>query len=470
MGYHRFLTLVVRKNATRTRNQKPMNILLISPKYNSHIIAPHLGLGYLSASLKKAGHTVLVLDGLREPVVYDPDKWDLVGVTAMSTYFPEALAEVKKAHSLGLKTIIGGPHVISVPEQSLKDSGADYACLGEGEITLNQLASGIPAEEVEGLLYREDGEIKQSSPKHFHKNIDEFGFPDWSSIDPRTYPLAPHGMIARAHPLAPIITTRGCPYPCTYCSAPITAGKAMRYRDPISVVDEIEMLIRDFGVKEIQIEDDNFTVKRSHTQEICEEILRRNIKVLWSLPNGVRIDLLDPELLRLMKRSGCYLMALGIESANQRILDLVKKQLDKEVVRKTVREVTDAGIEAWGFFMVGFPTETREEIQNTIDFAHSLPLTLAQFTKCTPLPGTEIYDLWLKDYSDGKHIDWATFNYYKFHSNWAEVTSDEIDSMQKKAHLRFYANPKNFIHIIKNLRFRQYMTAFKRLFNLSTAD
>ena len=162
-------------------------------------------------------------------------------------------------------------------------------------------------------------------------------------------------------------------------------------------------------------------------------------------------------------------MALGIESANQRILDLVKKQLDKEVVRKTVKEVMNAGIEAWGFFMVGFPTETREEIQNTIDFAHSLPLTLAQFTKCTPLPGTEIYDLWVKDYSAGKHIDWSTFNYYKFQSNWAEITSDEIDSMQKKAHLRFYANPKNFTHIIRNLQFRQYVTAFKRLFNLSTS-
>ena len=152
--------------------------------------------------------------------------------------------------------------------------------------------------------------------RDFQINIDDFGRPDWASIDPRTYPVAPHGMIAHAHPIAPIITTRGCPYSCTYCSAPITAGKRMRYRDPKNVVDEIEMLVNDFGVKEIQIEDDNFTLNRKHCITICEEILKRGIKVLWSLPNGVRIDKLDKEMLLLMKKAGCVSMALGIESAN----------------------------------------------------------------------------------------------------------------------------------------------------------
>ena len=139
--------------------------------------------------------------------------------------------------------------------------------------------------------------------KDFQLNIDDFGRPDWSSIDPRTYPIAPAGMIANAHPLAPIITTRGCPYSCTYCSAPITAGKRMRYRDPKNVVDEIEMLVNDYGVKEIQIEDDNFTLSRKHCMTICEEILKRDIKVLLSLPNGVRIDKLDKEMLLLLKKS-----------------------------------------------------------------------------------------------------------------------------------------------------------------------
>ena len=317
-----------------------MNVLLIRPELSEAQISPHLGLGYLSAALKQAGHQVKVLDGTREKISYDPKDWDLVGLTAMSTYFPELCREVEKAKSYGLKTIIGGAHIICDPGQSLVDSGADYAAAGEGERTITQLASGMDPSKVEGLYYWENGKTVKSKPdlsemfkqkvmyttkigKHsrdFINNVDDFGEPDWENIDPRSYPQTmPHGTIYKEAPFAPIITTRGCPYSCTYCSAPITAGKKMRYRDPIKVVDEIEHLIKNYGVKEIQIEDDNFTLKRTHAVAVCEEIIRRNIKVHWSLPNGVRIDKLDPELLKLMKKSGCYFMSLGIENANERI-------------------------------------------------------------------------------------------------------------------------------------------------------
>lgn len=446
-----------------------MNILLISPKYDAFIVAPHLGLGYIAAALKKAGHRVKVLDGVRENIEYDPKEWDYVGVSAMSTYWPEAIQEVKRAKSYGLKTVIGGAHVIACPEQSLRDSGADYACLGEGEITWAQLADGMPPEEAKGLLYWEDGQIRMSSPKSFYANIDDFGMPDWQSIDPRTYPIAPHGMIARDYPLAPIITTRGCPYKCTYCSAPITAGEKMRFRNPIAVVDEMEMLVKDYSVREIQIEDDNFTLRRSHAEAVCKEIINRKLKVLWSLPNGVRIDKLDRDLVRLMRQSGCYLMALGIESANQRILDMVKKQLNKEIVKKTVQEVVDADIEAWGFFMIGFPTETKEEIENTIKFALELPLTRAQFTKATPLPGTDIYTLWREEYSKGKDIDWSTFNYYEFTADWSDISAEELAKLQKLGHMRFYLRPSRFLHMVRYMRPQQYALVLKRLLRMGRA-
>ena len=404
-----------------------MNILLISPKYDAYIMAPHLGLGYLSSTLKKDGHSVKILDGTRENIEYNPDEWDIVGVSAMSTYFPEACIEVKRAKSFGLKTIVGGPHIICDPEQSLIDSQADYAATGEGERTIKQLASGTDPRLIEGLVYWENGKPKRSQPlqtkkliaekkmyttkignqeRDFQIDIDDFGEPDWDSIDPRSYPkIVPHGMIYKSLPLAPIITTRGCPYSCIYCSAPITAGKRMRYRDPVKVVDGIEMLIKKYGVKEIQIEDDNFTLKRRHTVAICEEIIKRKIKIDWSLPNGVRIDKLDPDLLRLMKKSGCYQMSLGIESASQRVLDLIKKRLNKNLVRTVVSEIKKAGIQPVGFFMIGFPTETKEEIKETIDFACSLELDRATFSKATPLPGTALYDIWLEKYSKDKNID-----------------------------------------------------------------
>ena len=470
-----------------------LKVLLISPMYNSSIVAPCLGLGYLASALKKNGHDVLILDGLREKIEYNPSEWDMVGVSAMSTYFPECIEEVKKAKSYGLKTIIGGPHIICDPIQSLIDSGADYAAIGEGERTMTQLAAGLPPAQVDGLAYWNNGKVVQSKQsdamigetesgattflmkenmytlqvgklkRDFQLNIDDFGRPDWSSIDPRTYPVAPHGMIAHAHPIAPIITTRGCPYSCTYCSAPITAGKRMRYRDPKNVVDEIEMLVNDFGVKEIQIEDDNFTLNRKHCITICEEILKRGIKVLWSLPNGVRIDKLDKEMLLLFKKAGCVSMALGIESANQRILDMIKKELNQEIVKKVVQDVADVGIETVGFFMIGFPTETKQEIENTINFALELPLTRAIFAKVTPLPGTELFDLWEEKYSETGKVDWKTFNYYQFDADWADCSFEEIAKLQTRATFRFYMRPKQLLTMLKQLNFAQYKRAITRL-------
>ena len=468
-----------------------MNILLISPKYDSSIVAPHLGLGYLSSSLKKNGHNVKILDGLREEIIYQPKEWDLVGITAMSTYFPEACIEVERAKSLGLKTIIGGPHIICDPEQSLIDSKADFSSTGEGERTMNQLASGKDPSLVEGLVYWENNKPKRSTPdlttliaekklyttkignqsRDFQIDIDDFGEPDWDDIDPRSYPtVLPHAMIYKSLPLAPIITTRGCPYSCIYCSAPITAGKRMRYRDPVKVVDGIEMLINKYDVKEVQIEDDNFTLKRHHAVAICEEILKRKIKINWSLPNGVRIDKLDPDLLRLMKKSGCYQMSLGIESANQRILDMIKKRLNKNLIRNTVSEIKKAGIEAVGFFIIGFPTETKKEIKETIDFACSLELDRANFSKATPLPGTALYDIWLEKYSKDEDIDWKSFNYDQFYADWAECTPDEIAKLQTKAFFKFYLTKFRFLKVFFSLKRNQIFIFAKRLLKIIFAN
>ena len=451
-----------------------MNVLLIKPEFDAPLVAPYLGLGYLSASLKQAGHKVKVLDGFREKITYNPEDWDLVGITAMSNYFPQLCEEIKKAKSYGLKTIIGGAHIICDPGQSLIDSGADYAAAGEGERTITQLASGKDPNQVEGLYYWEEGKPIKSNPdlselfkqkvmyttkignqsRNFINNVDDFGEPDWENVDPRSYPQTmPHGTIYKSSPFAPIITTRGCPYSCSYCSAPITAGRKMRYRDPIKIVNEMENLINNYDVKEIQIEDDNFTLKRRHAVGVCEEIIRRKIKLDWSLPNGVRIDKLDPELLKLMKKSGCYFMSLGIESANQRILNIIKKRLDKNLVRNVVTMVKNSGIDAVGFFIIGFPTETKEEIMNTINFACSLDLERASFHKAMPLPGTELYDLWLKKYSKNQNIDWKTFCVDQFNADWAEVSPKELERLHKLAFFKFYFTKFRVIKFLFNLFF-----------------
>ena len=240
----------------------------------------------------------------------------------------------------------------------------------------------------------------------------------------------------------------------------------MRYRDPIKVVDEIEHLIKNYGVKEIQIEDDNFTLKRTHAVAVCEEIIRRNIKVHWSLPNGVRIDKLDPELLKLMKKSGCYFMSLGIENANQRILDIIKKRLDVNLVRKVVTMVKESGIDAVGFFMVGLPTETEEEIMNTINFACSLDLERAAFYKATPMPGTELYDYWLEHCSKNKNIDWKNFRMDQFNADWAAVSPKRLERLQKIAFFKFYFTKWRVFKFIYTLNFNQFYAFYKRVMSV----
>ena len=159
-------------------------------------------------------------------------------------------------------------------------------------------------------------------------------------------------------------------------------------------------------------------------------------------------------------------MALGIESANQRILDLIKKQLNKEVVRETCKLISEVGIETTGFFMIGFPTETKEEINNTINFAASLPIDRAHFTKVTPLPGTELFDLWVEKYAKGNAIDWKTFNYYQFDADWSECSFDEISRLQTIGFIKFYSKPKRLLKFLSQVKVSQYLTLTKRLLKI----
>ena len=159
-------------------------------------------------------------------------------------------------------------------------------------------------------------------------------------------------------------------------------------------------------------------------------------------------------------------MSLGIESANQRILDMIKKRLNKNLVRKTVEEIKKADIEAVGFFMVGFPTETKKEIKETINFACSLELDRANFTKATPLPGTALYDIWLEKYAINKKIDWKTFNYYQFNANWSECTAKEISQLQSWAFLKFYLTKLRFVKILFSLQRKQIILFIKRIIKI----
>ena len=313
-----------------------MKVVLVRPNYNSHIITPPLGLGYLSSYLRRQGIETVIIDGLRDNLAADVllekilfQKPDAVGITCLTAFYNEVVCLSRLLKKNNIKCVIDGVHPTFLPYRTLVDSGADYVMCGEGEIAFAKLVNnnfinnGIP-----GVYSTDDlsSEKKDIQKAEIIENLDDMPFPDWEQMDPNLYPRAPHGAVAKAFPIGVITTTRGCPYECTFCASPRFCDRKIRFRSPENVVQEIKYLIERFGVREIHFEDDNFTLNREHVMRICNLIIQEGVHIGWACPNGVRADRTDEEMVKLMAKSGCYYFAYGIESANLGILRNIKKE------------------------------------------------------------------------------------------------------------------------------------------------
>jgi len=449
-------------------------IILIHPKYETHIITPSLGLGYLAASLLKDGHEVNIIDCVARNIshknvleILKKEKPNIVGITIMSMFYKNALELIQMIRTnIDTKIVIGGPHVSALPEYSLSNSKADFAIIGEGEETFKELAIKIDQKteysKILGICFWSDDKVVSTPSRPLIKNLDTISFPAWHIISPDTYPPAPHGGFYKRYPTAPIITTRGCPFDCTFCSSKCTWKRKLRARSANNVVDEIEFMIKTFGIKEFHFEDDNFTFSKKHAMDVCNEIIKRNLDIVWACPNGVRIDKLDKELLEKMKQSGCYLLAFGIESGSQTILDKANKMLDVNLVSTIINTAKEIGIQTWGFFLIGLPGETKETVETTIKFSLSLPLDRAQFSNFIPLPGTDIY----KDWSTKKNnnINWDEM-YFTGDAIYEteQLSSKELTCLQKKAFRKFYFRPLILIKTVLNMKPHQYRWFLKRI-------
>lgn len=431
-----------------------MRILLIQPPYQTHVVNPPLGMGYLASYVKREGHRVELLD---LNLLHRKPEWvaaflhdarpDLVGVSVMCTGIDVVKRLIRLVkETIGAPVVVGGSQVSALPSHSLRYTGADFAVVGEGEITfaelLSELEGGGRFEGVEGLAYFSDGEVRVNERRPLIEDIDSLPQPDWDLMPPKKYRIAPILSSAKKYPIAPLVTSRGCPFDCTFCAGKTIWGRTYRYRSAVAVVDEIEMLMKDFGVREIFISDDNFNLKPSHAVDVCEEIRKRRLKIHWACPNGLRVDSLTPEFLALMKEAGCHLIGLGIESGSQEILDRAKKSLDLSIVPRVCGDITDAGITAVGFFVLGLPGETTQTLEKTIDFAKSLPLKRAWFNILAPYPGSEIFEA----FSENKDLDgiaWRCLDTSgKEVAQMSEVSPRELDIYQKKAAKTFYSQPR----------------------------
>ncbi len=444
-----------------------MKVVLTRPRYHTHLVTPPLGIGYLSSYLNKKGINCTIIDGLnrdlsnKEIVRLSKDA-DVVGISVLSYYFIEAVDLSKKLKKAGKIVVIGGPHASTLPLDTLKKTGADYVVIGEGEQVLFKLISQIKSGKKKKDI-RMDGIISTHYKKAvfapFIEDLSILPMPDWEQMDPRTYKKAPHGGLVTNFPVAPILTSRGCPYECKFCASPHLWKRKIRYRNPDDVVAEIEYLVNTMGVKEIHFEDDNFTLKRAHAEQVCRNIIKKKIRFAWCTPNGIRADKVDKKLLTLMKSSGCYLVAFGIESGNKQILQNILKHEDLQTIRQAVEMAHKVGLYTQGFFIFGLPGETKETIRETIDLAKSLPLDKAQFLLLDIIPGSALW----QELKFAKKVNWRIDSFHEI--AWLPPTVDRtiLASAQSTAFREFFLRPKQLLTFIRFFKLSQLSFVIQRI-------
>jgi radical SAM superfamily enzyme YgiQ (UPF0313 family) len=386
----------------------------------------------------------------------------MVGINCLTAFYHEVVQLAIALREKDIRVVIGGAHPTILPYQTLVDSGADYVICGEGEIALLKLiTNNFMNDNIPGVYSREnlfcEGNGLQKA--EVVENLDEISFPDWEQLDPRDYPKAPHGAIVKNFPIGVLTTTRGCPYACTFCATPKLYDRRLRFRSPENVIKEVKYLVENFGVREIHFEDDNLTLNRKHVENICNLLIENDLKISWACPNGIRADKVDESLIKLMKKSGCYYFAYGIESADQQILENIKKMETIEQIAISIEIAHKVGISCQGFFIFGLPGETRETIEKTINFAKRSKLSRAQFLILDVLPGSELWDT-----LQGKFTPNWKKNSYK-EPEWLpeSLSKKEIMEAQAKAFKQFYFRPAVFFRLLKSIQLRQIRFLLERL-------
>jgi radical SAM superfamily enzyme YgiQ (UPF0313 family) len=448
-----------------------MKICFIQP-FDTHrqyyAVIPSMGLASLAAVCENAGHDVRIIDALAQRLTPDQiaqhvqrEHPDVAGITFFTPDHAAVQATVQALAQLDPRPVIvlGGPHPTFEPEQTLQSNpGADVLFMAEAEnsfpVFLEELEktayAGHAAMRTPGAAFRNKDQVLTAPPPP-PVDVNALPMPAWHLIKPETYPTAPNGIFSRHPRVAPVIATRGCRFNCAYCAVGRMLGHTVRTRDPESIVAEIQAL-RERGIGEIHFMDDSFTSDRDFVMRLCGALLNSNLRMPWACPNGVRLDSLDADVLRAMQRAGCYSFAVGIESGSQHILDSMNKGLDIETITEKVRLVRNTtNIKMTGFFIIGYPGETADDIERTIRLALALPLHRANFFNFTPFPGSRIYEkLKMRGALDG--IDYSSLYIHKIAYAPEGITKKQLETLQKKAHLRFYMRPRIMAGLLSEIK------------------
>lgn len=419
-------------------------IMLVVPPTNQFGTAPYppIGLGYISAVLKENGYgDVVIFDSMERmwdaerDLVYDghligsftdierairEHSPDILGVQSNFTcQYKNVLKTVEVAKSVNpaIVTVIGGHHASVSQNQLMQDANVDFVIAGDGEYPmvdlLKALESGKGLETVPSLSYRNGNGVPTiNKTLYLLEELDQVPFPDYQGMDLRKYWIHRncHGAV-RKERFAPIVSSRGCPAKCSFCTYSNTPHK-YRARSAGNVIDEIKMLKREFDIEEITFEDDNLTLKMKRAEEIFDRMIQEKLGVVWSTPNGVAVYALNDSLLNKMKATGCGGLNLAIESGNEEVLrNIIHKPLKLKQASHVIKKCRELDIAIFGYFLVGTPGETKEQAWDTFRFiANNFAPEEFRVAFCVPLPGTAAYDTCIKKGYLTPEVDMQTMN------------------------------------------------------------
>ncbi len=453
-----------------------MKILLLNPPFTEYGgLEGHggkslpLNLAYLASYLRKERPDVEieVLDCEGLSMNYEKIKEEiirikpgLVGITAPTPAFAQVLEIcriIKQEISKDIVTVLGGPHPTALPQETIKEKDIDVCVVFEGEVAFTQLINaldkGTSLKEVKGILFKNtEGEVVETGTREPIKDLDSLPFPARDLFDTDLYFPPPTKRISKWK-AGNMITSRGCPYQCTYCMASYMWQRKVRFRSIDEVMKEIEECIEKYGIREFNFHDELFTVNKKRTIEFCQEVVKRKLKIAWVCM--IRVDFTDEETIQWMKRAGCKKIMFGFESGSQMILDLMKKRVAMEKAEEAVRVVKRVGIKTAGNFMIGNIGETEKTIRESIDLAKKLNTDTMAFFVASPYPGTEFYKVAKEKGYFRKSIEWKDFTLVSNNLpplDLPGLPAEEILKWQKRAYREYYMRPKYILMKLLSLR------------------
>jgi anaerobic magnesium-protoporphyrin IX monomethyl ester cyclase len=417
-------------------------------------------LAYIVAVLEEAGVEVCFVDAVMEEMSI-PDfgqavaeiRPELVVIECSTPSIHHDLESARAAKEGGENTFVAltGSHPTFFHEQILAENPfVDAVCRGEAEITIRELALSLAGGEslsgVMGLSYRDGEGVRVNPPRPHVEDLDELPFPARHIVRHEGYRAA---IYSGDSPTA-MVSSRGCPYHCVYCLWPDTLyGHKFRARSAVNVVDEMEHVVRDYGVDEIYFDDDCLTISKKRVLEMCKLLLERGVDVDWIVQ--ARVDTVDREMLAAMKEAGCHYMLFGVESGSPKMLEIMKKRITLDSARQAFKDCRDLGIKTQAFFLFGVPGETQETIEETIEFAKEIGADSTQFAIVIPHPGTQLYQTCVDN-------DWLVFDSWEDFSaensliETEQLTRQDVERARIRAYSRYYYRPGFVVRSLLGVR------------------